>query len=95
MNHRWWWLVVRNLCNDGLIGTGHFRGYTGLMETIDEQSGIPTRHFKDVGLLVLQRRLTSADLDFGLCQTGTVLKRGWLCDPLIRSFKRGSPNPSL
>ena len=50
--------------------------------------------FLDV-LLVLQRRLTSADLDFSLCQTGTVLKRGWLCDPLIRSFKRGSPNPSL
>ena len=49
----------------------------------------------DVTLLVLQRRLTSADLDISLCQTGTVLKRGWLCDPLIRSFKRGSPNPSL
>ena len=34
-------LVVRNLCNDGLIGTGPFSGHTGLMETIAEQSGIP------------------------------------------------------
>ena len=33
-------LVVRNLCNDGLIGTGPFPGHTGLMETIAEQSGI-------------------------------------------------------
>ena len=32
-------LVVRNLCNDGLIGTGPFPGHTGLMETIAEQSG--------------------------------------------------------
>ena len=35
------YLVVRNLCNDGLIGTGPFSGHTGLMETIAEQSGIP------------------------------------------------------
>ena len=34
-------LVVRNLCNDRLIGTGPFPGHTGLMETIAEQSGIP------------------------------------------------------
>ena len=34
-------LVVRNLCNDGLIGTRPFFGHTGLMETIAEQSGIP------------------------------------------------------
>ena len=34
-------LVVRNLCNDGLIGTGPFPGRTGLMETIAEQSGFP------------------------------------------------------
>ena len=34
-------LVVRNLCNDGLIGTGPFPGHTGFMETIAEQSGIP------------------------------------------------------
>ena len=58
----------------------------GACSFIDDNSYLP---------LVLQRRLTSADLDFSLCQTGTVLKRGWLCDPLIRSFKRGSPNPSL
>ena len=34
-------LVVRNLCNDGLIGTGPFSGHTGLKETIAEQSDIP------------------------------------------------------
>ena len=35
-------LVVRNLCNDRLIGTGPFPGHTGLIETIAEQSGIPS-----------------------------------------------------
>ena len=34
-------LVARNLCNDGLIGTGPFSGHTGLKETIAEQSDIP------------------------------------------------------
>ncbi len=34
-------LVVGNLCNDGLIGTGPFVGDAGLRETIPEQSGIP------------------------------------------------------
>ena len=34
-------LVVRNLCNDGLIDTVPFSGRTDLMETIAEQSGIP------------------------------------------------------
>ena len=38
----WHNLVVRNLCNDRLIGTGPFPGHTGLIETIAEQSGIPS-----------------------------------------------------
>ena len=47
-------LVVRILCNDGLIGTGHLLGHTGFAETIPEQPGVPTRHNKDVGLLVAE-----------------------------------------
>ena len=34
-------LVVRNLCNDGLIGTGSLTGHTGLTQTIAGQSVIP------------------------------------------------------
>ena len=34
-------LVVRNLCNDGSIGTGPLLGHTGLAETIPEQPGVP------------------------------------------------------
>ena len=58
---------MRILCNDGLIGTGHLLGHTGLAETIPEQPGVPTRHNKDVGLLV-------AEFDRGekVTSTGTV-----------------------
>ena len=34
-------LVVRNLCNDELIGTGSLTGHTGLTQTIAGQSVIP------------------------------------------------------
>ena len=33
-------LVVRNLCNDGAIGTEPLSGHTWLTETMAEQSGI-------------------------------------------------------
>ena len=34
-------LVIRNLCNDELIGTGAFPRHTGLVETTAGQSGFP------------------------------------------------------
>ena len=50
-------LVVRNLCNDGLIGTGPFPGHTGLSyralwRLSSSNLAFHTHHFKNVGLLV-------------------------------------------